>query len=82
MISRKNAVWGNVIVSDIRNGADRKYMPFCCLSPHGASGLKSYDQVLDGRIVSHPVRGVWIEITAPLARTNALSVSPITGRVD
>ena len=40
MISRKNAARGSVIVSDIRNGANRKHMPFCCLTPHGVSGLK------------------------------------------
>ena len=52
-------------------------------TPHGVRGLKS-DSIPEGivRDASHPSRGAWIEIGAPIVSRRYPRVAPLTGCVD
>ena len=61
--SGKNVALEDVIASDMKNGADWKRVPHCCLTPHGVSGLKFFKEISVRRgKKSRPVWGEWIEM--------------------
>ena len=54
-----------------------------CRTPHGVRGLKLLGGALpDGKDMSHPARGAWIEIAASAWANSAAPVAPRTGCVD
>ena len=52
-------------------------------APHGARGLKHVpDCMPEGRLMSRPTRGTWIETRSARYSPSILMVAPHTGRVD